>query len=867
MSSFTTNEMDRDAPVYIRLTGVDTVATIRINEQIVGETDNAFRNYTLRIPDNLLSSDENSIEIKILSPISYAHDKASRYAYSVPHTENYNVWTEPSNRNFVRKAGSDYGWDWGPAYAPSGITGGVSLFQSPYGRVDSLVVLQSLSPSYEEVTLEPKLRVFGVSEKSQVKVSVYIDGDEKLSNMYALDSSGDTEYISLTLGTLRLSNPVLWYPIGHGNPHMYSVKVKYCPTSDGDQCQEIHKKIGIRSVELVREYITTPRAESQWKNSTIHSSRSLKTSTVDIPTLYTVPPQTFYFKVNGVAVYARGANFIPIDSFSSRITQADREYILRTAVQANMNMIRVWGGGVYQPDDFYDLADEMGLMVWEETMYACALYPRDEEFLKNVYAEIEDMVWRLSSHPSVVIWGGNNENEVALGWFEESINNRDLYVADYTKLYVDTIYRAVGDVEGHSQRPWVDSSPSNGIIESDPYVKQWGAASTASAGDVHFYDYSSDCESPSMYPRAKFISEFGFQVHPSYLAYEPVTDEKDRDMSSEFIAYRQRHENGNEQMEAQISRHFNLPATCGSDTEPMGSFDMYLYLSQVQQSRCYETAINYWRSLRSVADAQTMGILYWQLNDIWQGPSWSSTEWGGRWKPLQYTVSRSFSPVAVNFVGEPAGDAVELWAVNDMPLDVTVTYSAYLISWEASGELNDDMVVHSGKKSVRGGSSIRLSVLSVDSILKFGNDPTCTRETCFLMVRSTATSSSDEVSVPESVFYLDIMKNQKLSSAPRIEVSNIRELSKYEVEFDLKLDKTSPFVFMELTGSNDLDQNPSSIGVNNKNAGWFNNNNFLAIGNVIYSMKYTSHLPLSSPEDFAKRLKIRSLQNVKTTCD
>eukprot|EP00604_Paraphysomonas_vestita_P004328 CAMPEP_0174825586 /NCGR_PEP_ID=MMETSP1107-20130205/42898_1 /TAXON_ID=36770 /ORGANISM="Paraphysomonas vestita, Strain GFlagA" /LENGTH=405 /DNA_ID=CAMNT_0016057327 /DNA_START=812 /DNA_END=2026 /DNA_ORIENTATION=- len=403
---------------------------------------------------------------------------------------------------------------------------------------------------------------------------------------------------------------------------------------------------------------------------------------VDDSRNYYVEPQTYYFKINGKPIFARGANFIPIDSFQSRVTQSDREYILQTALESNMNMIRVWGGGIYQPSDFYEMADKMGLMVWEETMYACALYPRDDEFLSNVYSEIEEMIWRLSSHPSIVIWGGNNENEVALGWFSESNQNRDLYVGDYLKLYVDTIYEAIGNVEGYEQRPFVDSSPSNGIISSNPYVKQWGSASTPSAGDTHFYDYSSDCESYSMYPKSKFVSEFGFQVHPSYLAYQPVTDPSDRNINSKFVQYRQRHEDGNNQMEYQITRHFNLPAKdCENDSEPLGGFDNYLYLSQIQQSRCYETAINYWRSLRSDEVAQTMGILYWQLNDIWEGPSWASLEWGGRWKPLHYTVKRIFSEISTSLIGIPGDDKVSLYGINDNLDEVQIEYKLYLVPW------------------------------------------------------------------------------------------------------------------------------------------------------------------------------------------
>jgi beta-mannosidase len=182
------------------------------------------------------------------------------------------------------------------------------------------------------------------------------------------------------------------------------------------------------------------------------------------------------------------------------------------------------------------------------------------------------------------------------------------------------VYAAIGSVEGYSQRPWVDSSPSNGLISTDPYVKLWGQASTASAGDVHFYNYQADCEDYQIFPQSKFISEFGFQSHPSYLAYSSVTLPEDRSPHSEFFGYRQRHQNGNQEIEEQIARHFKMPVSCDTDNDAQKQeyFDMYLYMSQIQASRCYETGMNRWRQLRSDAQAFTMGILYWQLNDIWQ---------------------------------------------------------------------------------------------------------------------------------------------------------------------------------------------------------------------------------------------------------
>ena len=220
---------------------------------------------------------------------------------------------------------------------------------------------------------------------------------------------------------------------------------------------------------------------------------------------------------------------------------------------------------------------------------------------------------------------GNNENEVALYWFQPSVQNRDLYVSDYAKLYGDIIYPAIVSIDGVGpggtlQRPWVDSSPSNGLLSTNPYAKRWGQASTSKAGDVHFYNYDCDCEDYRVYIKGRFISEFGFQSHPSFLGYQPVSEPVDWKIDSTFSEFLQRHENGNQQIYDQLSKHFTLPdiSSCELESDKR-YFDMYLYLADIQQGRCYETAINRWRQLKSEEDTQTMGILYWQLNDLWQG--------------------------------------------------------------------------------------------------------------------------------------------------------------------------------------------------------------------------------------------------------
>lgn len=275
----------------------------------------------------------------------------------------------------------------------------------------------------------------------------------------------------------RLKDIELWWPVGFGEQNMYTIRVEY-------QGESVTRKIGLRTIELDQ-------------------------SDIDDEQSY------FFFKINGQEIFAKGANFIPIDVFESRVTDLDREYIIQTALQSNYNMIRVWGGGIYQPSHFYERCDEAGILVWQEFMFACSMYPRDTAYLKEVSLEVKQTALRLATHPSVVVFGGNNENEVAMDWFDESMVHRDIYVADYMKLYADTIFTSLQSVLGNDfiekhRHVWVDSSPSNGLLSVDPYVKKWTRASTSEAGDMHFYDYFMDCENSDKYPTSRFVSEFGF---------------------------------------------------------------------------------------------------------------------------------------------------------------------------------------------------------------------------------------------------------------------------------------------------------------------------------------------------------------------
>jgi len=331
-----------------------------------------------------------------------------------------------------------------------------------------------------------------------------------------------------------------------------------------------------------------------------------------------------------------------------------------------MNVVRNWGGGIYQHDEFYDIADELGILVWEEFMFACALYPSDDEFLNSVKEEVRYQVRRLQHHPSLMVWSGNNENEAALAenWYNTtSMYSR--YVKDYVMLYIDTIRQTLEE-EDHS-RPFLSSSPSNGV---DTEKEGWVAKKPGSPywGDVHFYDYQMDCWNVSGYPKPRFASEYGFQSYPSFETLSEVSIPEDWTYNSAFMDHRQHHGNGNEQMLDQAKKHFKLP----SSYDWLKKFKDTLFLTQVTQARCMKVETEHYRRLQSEliqGQGRTMGTIYWQLNSIWQAPTWSSLEYGGRWKMLHYFAKDFYAPVIASSYVEDG--KFKLYVVSDLMKPIT----------------------------------------------------------------------------------------------------------------------------------------------------------------------------------------------------
>lgn len=557
---------------FLTFETLDTLAEIRLNGVELGHTDSMFLLHRFRV-ETLLQIKDNILEITFRSAERTARALAENQPYPVPYMT-YPV--QSPHRNMIRKAQCHGGWDWGPCLMVSGIYGEVSLSASPGERIEGVHTDFRRDGSVWHMDVHTRLYS---PARGTTNLTASCAGQRAARKVELTEGLQE-----LTL-TLEISNPDLWWPAGYGEQSLYDLTVE----SDHD---EIHKKIGFRTAEVL-----TPEDD-----------RGIG----------------MVFLINGREVYCKGANWIPSDALPAR-ESADRfRRLLTAAADANMNMIRVWGGGKYEPDHFYEICDELGLMVWHDFMFACSLYPSDAAFLDLVKREVEYQVIRLKDHPSLVLWCGNNENVGALTWFPESRENRDRYLIDYYKLNEETVAQTVKLLDPH--RRWWSSSPSAG--END-FSDCWH---DDTKGDMHYWSVWHEGKPFESYYEVtpRFCSEFGFQSFPSPALVKTYAPEDQWNITSPVMEHHQKNDRGNSIIATTMSRYFRFP----------GSFEETLYLSQVQQAMAMATAVEYWRSRRPLSQ----GALYWQLNDNWPVASWSSLEYDGAWKPLHYRARRFFAP-------------------------------------------------------------------------------------------------------------------------------------------------------------------------------------------------------------------------------
>nr|CAD2139799.1 unnamed protein product [Meloidogyne enterolobii] len=465
-------------------------------------------------------------------------------------------------------------------------------------------------------------------------ISIYCYSDfENFKIELSLDEIGLTKYLNfrptnygkcpkIKLENLDILVPrkkiKLWWPNGYGSQPLYTLQLKIY--LNDTLLDSIKKRIAFRSIYLNQSFVS----ELDYDKGRL-----------------------FQFEVNNIPVFLKGTNFVPISIFPSRNNTLRRNFLFHSMIEANMNVLRVWGGGFYEDDDFYSLADELGLLIWQDFMFACALYPVNKAFLNSVKREVKEQVLRLRHHPSLLCWAGNNENELAISsvWYFAKNYSKELQSKDYLILYKQTIQPIVEKLD--TSRPFLLSSPSNGI---ETEIKGGISENPGSPlyGDIHFYVETKNLWEDSTYLIPRCATEFGVQSMPFKSTMVNWIKEEDWKYTSETLLERQHHPGGALTLPMMILQHFLL-----SSNSSTSFIDEFAFLSQVHQSIALQTQIEHYRRWRSNLNltnglGYTMCAMYWQLNDVWSAPTWSTIDFNLRWKISHYFVKRSFAPLILS---------------------------------------------------------------------------------------------------------------------------------------------------------------------------------------------------------------------------
>jgi beta-mannosidase len=580
--------------VWLICDGLDTLATITLNGQVLGSTENMFRQYRWDVK-NFLKAGGNQLQIQFDSAVLYA---VKRQAVR----EMAGVSQAIIGGPYVRKAPCHFGWDWGPQLPPVGIWKDIRLEGFDTARLSEVHLRQNHSGGQVVVSarLEVENWTSGLSACLQVTAP-----DGKVSSVSAaLDSS-----VGNTL-SLEIENPKLWWPNGLGSQPLYRVHVEL---GQGEAVlDEKEFQLGLRTIELRQQ-------PDEWGRS-------------------------FTFVVNGQPFFAKGSDWIPADSFPSRLTEASLEGLIRSAVDTHQNMLRVWGGGFYEEDRFYDLCDRYGILIWQDFVFACSIYPFDEpEFVENVRIEAVENIRRLRHRASLALWCGNNEMEQ--GWAEWN----------WTKPELKDLKAAYDGFFHHTLPEWCAAEdPDNAYWPSSPSSDTpFENPNGQIQGDAHYWDVWHGRKPftayRNQYPR--FMSEFGFQALPPLETIRTYAEEADWNMTSYIMEQHQKNASGNSLMVGQMLDTFRLPK----------DFDSLVYLSMVLQAEGIRYGVEHWRRHTQ----RVSGTLYWQLNDCWPVASWSSLDYFGRWKALHYAARRFYAPLMLSIEDAPPRQSVfissDLW--------------------------------------------------------------------------------------------------------------------------------------------------------------------------------------------------------------
>lgn len=718
----TEEQLNRDAAV-LELDGLDTYADVFLNGALILRSDNMFVGHKVPVK-SVLRKGENRLLIRFRSAVKEALPQWETNGFDYPADNDH---SSKRVSIYTRKAPYSYGWDWGIRLATCGIWRPVRLVFSDVARIEDYYVRQA-SVSASKADVDNRLEITNVTSQpvsALLKVAYHYSANDTKEVQKQIELRPGENTVSLPV---MIDNPHLWMPNGWGEPSLY--KFTASVSVDGVEVASQERQVGLRSIRVVME-------------DDEHG-------------------KSFYFEVNGHPMFAKGANFIPDDALLPNVTTERYKRIFEDVKAANMNMLRVWGGGIYEDDKFYDEADRNGILIWQDFLFACTTYPHDPLFLKRVEAEAEYNIKRLRGHASLAMWCGNNEIYEGVrywGWknkytaeaFAEMNRGYDVL---FRQLLPDMVKRFDSD---------------RFYMHGSPYEANWGRPESWKIADSHNWGTwygrkpfeSFDSEIP------RFMSEYGFQAFPEMKTIRTFAEENDFELESPVMNAHQKATIGNALIKQTMGLYYKVPA----------KFEDLVYVGLVLQGQGMRHGIEAHRRNRPYC----MGSLFWQLNDSWPVVSWSSIDYYGNWKAMQYQSQRAFAPVLINAIKE--GDDLCVYLISDELQDrddVRLTVELMDFDGKSHGKWT-----HSGKLSAN--TSMLFLKKRVDEFLS--KQDAATSFLRFTLKAKNGASLADEV------FYFAYPKDQKLPEA-RIETSVKRRGE--AIEMTLKADKLARDIFIEV---------------------------------------------------------------------
>ena len=750
--------------------GLDTFATVWINGEKVAETDNMFRRYAWDVK-SLLKAGENSIRISLKAVNEYTRQQQQkkRPLDAQPggcHPNAFPAW--------VRKQACNFGWDWGPVLVTPGIWRNIQLVGYSVAKLADVHVRQRHSKNRVQLDVTCDLQ----RESNQsLKVRATLRDKGRLVAEHVSESRGKSVKLQLAV-----KEPKLWWPNGMGAQPLYDLQVEIIDGED-KVLDTTSKRLGLRTLVLDRH-------KDEWGES-------------------------FQFVCNGVPFFSKGANWIPADALLGRRTPAMYRKLLEDSAAVNMNMMRVWGGGIYEDDCFYDICDELGICVWQDFMFACMSYPTwDKDFMKSVEIEARDNVRRIRHHACLALWCGNNELEMQR--VTEDPKRRFPFTwKEYGELFDKLLVKILREEDPDTD--YWPSSPHSPVGDRRDY-------NNPHSGDAHLWDVWHGKKPFEWYRTCehRFNSEFGFQSFPEPKTVHGYTKTQDRNITSPVMEHHQRSGIGNTTIMQYMLDWFRLPS----------DFDMTLWASQILQGMAIKYACEHWR--RSMP--RGMGTLYWQLNDVWPVASWASIDYHGRWKALHYMARHFFAPLLVSGLEDSKNGTVEIHITSDLLKAVDGKLSWTVTDTKGKKLLGGSKNVRTPVNANRKVETLKLADLLEKQIVRFGQENYTSRN---LIVWLELSAKGQPKSTNMVTFARP--KHLELSDRPGI-TPTIKALKDGSFNVTLKSKSPALWTWLELDGVD---------------AGYSDNFVHLRSGGAV-TIKVTPSRELNI-SDLRKRLNVRSL--------